>query len=209
MKMKIRKWIKEEKGSYIVIFALFLTVLLGIISLGVDVGIMYLKKNRMYEIVQVMRDLRFTKYAESTVIHVLNGKDPARELSQEMVKYARLNGFEGEIRITYVEEHPYDESGKPADPRHYRRYRIYILLIDTYQTTTLRALNFLGRNFDTVLIRSGIAGSGHRWDGGGDSVVYRPHVPGAQSATYVSRGRGNFAVEKSATLDQYNYGKHY
>ena len=43
MKMKIRKWIKEEKGSYIVIFALFLTVLLGMISLAVDVGMMYLK----------------------------------------------------------------------------------------------------------------------------------------------------------------------
>lgn len=207
--MKIRKWIKEEKGSYIVIFALFLTVLLGIISLGVDVGMMYLKQNKMYEIAQIMRDLRFTKYAAGTHVFVYNSKNPARELAQEMVKYARKNGFDGEIRITYIEEKAHKEDGTPADPRFNRNHRVYIVLKDVYHTTTMKALNFSGKNFDEVTIEAFVSGSGFRYRNSNTGVIYRPRVPGAESATYVSKGKGNLSVEKSAILDRFSYGDHY
>ena len=98
----MKKFINEEKGDILILFALMFTVLAGFISLAYDFGAMYYERSKMMETAQIMRDTRFTEDADvSIMIH--NSDTPAQAFTDNFAKYAALNGFQGTLEVTYYE----------------------------------------------------------------------------------------------------------
>jgi Flp pilus assembly protein TadG len=91
----IKHFLKNQKGTAIVLFALTLPVLLGFCGLAVDMGIMYLEKTRVTKLVDA---------AAIAGIYELPGTSAdARASSQATAfQYAKLNGLKDSNTITAV-----------------------------------------------------------------------------------------------------------
>lgn len=164
--MKIKKFLKNEKGDILIIFALIFTLFLGFLAFVVDIGMMYLYRARMLEIAHIMRDTRFTKNTHITEL-IYNSNTPGKYLADMLSDYARKNGFRGKITITFEEDVPTTNK---------RNYTIKIELEDEYKTTVLRALGINEMNVKITVNGSAWKEGTNIWYPNGSSWRYYQKV---------------------------------
>lgn len=142
----IKRLRKEERGDILVIFAVMFTVLIMIIALSTDVAILYARRARIYEIGNVMRRTRFTKGQE----FFMNSDNPGKEYAEAFNDYAKKNGFNGELKVTYNEKETSNNYSR-------REFDINMEFDEKVETSVLK---FVG--IKEVPIKVVINGSGHK-----------------------------------------------
>lgn len=90
---------QKETGSVIVLFALSLVILLGFVSLALDVGMINMKRARMMDLCQQMRKARL-----DAKDYIMNADDPARLIYDISNQCAVDNNFKGHLKIYYQEQ---------------------------------------------------------------------------------------------------------
>lgn len=107
---------KYEKGSVVVFFAFGLVILLGFVSLAIDVGMVNMKKARMMDVCQQMRKARI-----DAKDYILNASDPGALIYDISNRCAIENNFEGNLKIYYSEKtDPASTSSNWVDKRGYQ-----------------------------------------------------------------------------------------
>lgn len=127
MRKKISgKCLRQEKGDMVVLFALSLVILLGFVSLAIDIGMVNVKRAAMMDLCQQMRKARLDAKE-----YIMNAKDPGLMIYEISNNCARENGFEGDLIVYYMEE------SDPAAPTSAwvdrRTYTVRVVLKQKYQ----------------------------------------------------------------------------
>ena len=130
VKLIMQSKLKKENGNIAILFALMFTVIMSFLSLALDLGMTYAYRGRMMEVAQVMRDTRFTKDAAIGDLS-MHDEHPGATMKNKLIEYARKNDFNGKVTITYNE---YETSHSS------RKYKVRIMLEDTYECTTLKCV---------------------------------------------------------------------
>lgn len=95
----IKRYKKAENGIAAVLFAISLMVLLGFVSLAVDVGMINMKRAHMMDLCQQMRRARL-----AAGDFIMSADDPARLIYEITNDCAIDNGFTGGLKVYYAEE---------------------------------------------------------------------------------------------------------
>lgn len=122
------KKLKNENGDILVIFAGVFILIVFCLALVIDVGMIYVRKNQMQDVCQVIREDRFT-YEDS----VRYSENPAVCCFDGIFYSARKNGFDGQIKVYFKEEEP--ESNR-------RSYKTRTVLTEKYEYTFAKILGF-------------------------------------------------------------------
>ena len=160
---KFKEASKNERGDVLILFALLFTVMVLFLAFAVDLGMMYTRRLKMYEMGHIMRETRFTKNQDTTGVF-LNSENPGKEYADNFNEYARKNGFKGEITVEYNETHPSNFNYKK------RQYTINMRLKEVYKPKILGLINI-----KEVPIVVEIKGSGFKEYGG--TVWYPKNNP--------------------------------
>lgn len=145
----MKRYFSEERGNIAVLFAFVFIVLVGMAAMATDVGLLAIKRARLMEIGQIMRDARFEQYQM-----IWEADDPAKKFDEIVREYGIKNGLRNDqIKTEYI---------KVADRWDYRECKVNMIFTDTYKCTTLRLFGL-----DEVPIKVTITGSAYESNTGG------------------------------------------
>lgn len=154
---KIKGFLKDEKGNVLIIFAGSIILMAFFIGLIIDVSMIYMDNNSMQNLLQIIREERFTH--QDTIRYA---EDPALETYKLVHDSARKNGFNGKIKMYFKEE----ERDRDTS---FRSYRVRIVLEDESDF-------YFGRLFglDTISLSAKLDGGESYGDGSTDVIWYPP-----------------------------------
>jgi Flp pilus assembly protein TadG len=146
---KLRKFLTEEQGDILILFALSLVFLVGMVALATDIGLLAIKRAQLMEVGQIVRDARL----EQTQL-IWDANNPTQTFDQYVREYGIKNGLNsGQIETKY----------EVVDNTATRREsKVTIILHDTYQCTTLRLFGF-----NQIPINVTINGSAYEYNSNG------------------------------------------
>lgn len=149
----MRKLFNNERGNIAVISAFVFVALVGIAALATDIGLLAIKRARLMEIGQIMRDARFEQYQM-----IWEADDPAKAFDKIVREYGEKNGLrDNQIKTKYIAK---------KNDWNYRECEVYMYFTDTYKCTTLRIFGL-----DEVPINVTITGYAYE---NNDNGVWRP-----------------------------------
>ncbi|MCI6272924.1 MAG: hypothetical protein MR601_08270 [Erysipelotrichaceae bacterium] len=160
--MMIKKILKDEKGDILILSTAVFIVLLGFISLSIDIGLAYMYRNKILEIANVMRDTRFTKDANQTEV-LSNNMNPGDYMADLMAEYARKNNFKGKVTINFHEHTTHSTE---------RRYDVTITMESVYKTTTLNVFNIKELPIKVVVKGYGYKNGSDLWNPSSNNPYY-------------------------------------
>ncbi|WP_134220042.1 Tad domain-containing protein [Pelotomaculum sp. FP] len=173
MKHKTLCFFKKESGDTIVLFAGMFVVLIFFIGLSLDIGMIYLQRNSMQNLCQLIRENRFT-YQDT-----IRFADNPGEASYNIIDDAmRDNGFDGTVKVYFKEEQPVSN---------YRDYRIRTQLSEEYSFTFAR---IFGLTTTTITV---FLDGRETYGEGGDDVVWHPPIQVTEyNGSYTSKSGGGY-----------------
>lgn len=162
---------KSEEGSILLTFAAAMVVLCFFIGIALDISLIYMDRNSMQNIAQIMREERFT--FQDTVRYADNPAQTAYELVYES---AVANGFDGTVKFYFLEEEPQSN---------YRSYKMRIVLQD-------QSPYHFGRIFglETIGLEVTLDGGESYGEGASDVVWCSPLPVDSYNGSYTSTGAG-------------------
>ncbi|MFV0396273.1 MAG: pilus assembly protein TadG-related protein [Coprobacillaceae bacterium] len=116
--------LKEENGNVLLLFSLTVVILIGIVGFAIDLSMIYMERNDLINMSQVLRNDRFTFQDE-----IRYSDNPGLTCYQLVEKTLTDNAFEGDIRV-YFEEVTLPGNSYPED--NYREYNIRTVLSKEY-----------------------------------------------------------------------------
>ncbi|CDZ23480.1 putative membrane protein [[Clostridium] cellulosi] len=121
----MKRYFSEERGNIAVLFAFVFIVLVGMAAMATDIGLLAIKRARLMEIGQIMRDARFE---QSQLIW--EADDPAQKFDEIVREYGIKNGLrDDQIQTEYT---------TVENSRTRRECKVVMKFTDTYKCTTLR-----------------------------------------------------------------------
>lgn len=119
---------RKENGDILVLFAGMFIIIVFCLALVIDIGMVYLRRNEMQDICQVIRKDRFT-YEDS----VRYAENPAEFCYKEIYSSAVDNGFDGNVKVYFNEEEPVNNK---------RSYKTRTVLTEKYKFSFAKILGF-------------------------------------------------------------------
>ncbi|WP_313073776.1 hypothetical protein [Lacrimispora sp.] len=176
MNLKAR-WIKNftcfrrENGNILLLFAGTLTVLIFFVGISMDLGLIYLKRNALMNLCQLVKEDRFT-FQDS----IRYSNNPGRDSFMMIEDAMKRNHFDGTVKVYFKEVPP--ESN-------YRYYRIRTQLSEEYSYTFLR---IFGADTTTITV---YFDGGETYGEGLSDVIWHPSSPvSSYNGSYTSRSGG-------------------
>ena len=169
------KILKKENGDILVLFAGLFILIVFCLALVIDVGMIYLRRNQMQDICQVIRKDRFTY--EDTVRYSDN---PAEDCFKNIYNSATKNGFNGNVKVYFNEKEP--QCNK-------RSYKTRTVLTEKYKFTVARILGFDETNIEVFIDVDETYGEGRA------DMIWHPKTPISSyngSYTSLDDGTNNF-----------------
>ena len=176
MKQKCKYFFKREDGNILVLFASVLTILIFFIGLSLDVGMLFLRRNSMQSLCQMVREDRFT-YQDS----IRYASNPGLESYQIISDTMAANAFDGTVKVYFYEEPP---------AANYRYYRIRTELSDEYSFTFARLFGL-----DTMTLTVFLDGGETYGEGLSDVVWYPPLSAASYNGSYTSQPGGGYIYD--------------
>lgn len=154
---KMKKFLEDEKGNVLIIFAGSMVVIAFFLGILIDVSMIYMDNNSMQNLLRIIREERFTH--QDTIRYSDN---PAVETYNIVRESAMENGFDGEIKVYFKED-------EPEIDRSFRSYKVRISL-------KKESPFYFGRIFglDTITLGAGLDGGESYGDGSLDVIWYSP-----------------------------------
>jgi|GEM_PF-912970 hypothetical protein len=173
IRKNLRRKAGAEKGNITLLFAATLVLLIFFIGVSLDLGMIYMERNELIDLCQVIREDRFT-YQDTIRFAENPGLTSYRIISDTMAD----NGFDGTVKVYFSEREP--ESN-------YRYYRIRTKLSVKYSYSFLR---LFGLNSATV---SAFVDGGETYGEGINDVVWYPQMPVSRyNGSYTGTGAGGY-----------------
>jgi hypothetical protein len=183
MNIKAR-WIKNfasfsrENGNILLLFAGTLTVLIFFVGISMDLGLIYLKRNALMNLCQLVKEDRFT-FQDS----IRYSDNPGLDSYMMIEEATRRNDFDGTIKVYFKEDIP--ESN-------YRYYQIRTQLSEEYSYTFLR---LFGATTTTITV---YFDGGETYGEGLSDVIWHPDSSvSSYNGSYTSRPGGGFDYDSS------------
>ncbi|RFZ75654.1 hypothetical protein DS742_27855 [Lacrimispora amygdalina] len=177
MKCKTR-WKKKlacfdrEDGNILLLFAGSLTVLIFFIGISMDLGLIYLKRNALMNLCQLVKEDRFT-FQDSIRYSDNPGKDSFTMIEDAL----RRNHFDGTVKVYFKEEAP---------ETNYRYYKIRTQLSEEYSYTFLK---IFGADTTTITV---YFDGGETYGEGISDVIWHPALPvSSYNGSYTSQPDGS------------------
>lgn len=129
----MRKFIEEERGSIIMLFAISLFIIIFSIGLGIDFSLLYTKRSELENFCQLTRADRFT-YRDIVRFEdcdMSTHKGPGYASYNIVSNIMSENGFTGDIDV-YFKEESYGEDGN------FRAYKIRTCLSEDFDFHFMR-----------------------------------------------------------------------
>lgn len=164
---------KAERGNIMVLFALTLIVIIGFIGLSVDVGMLSLKRNSLENMLQVVRNDRFT-YQDL----IRYSDHPGEEVYHVIHDTLVSNGFDGTVKVYFYEQTPVSNQ---------RYYQIRTVLSDDFTYYFARVFGMT-----TTTVSVSLDGGEAVGDGSSDVVWYPEELPSIYNGSYTSQPGGGF-----------------
>lgn len=155
MGIMAKKFLQKEDGNILLIFAGAMVLIAFFIGICLDVSMIYVKRNSMQNILQIIREERFT-YQDT----IRYSDNPALTTYHIAYSAAAENGFDGIVTVYFREEDP--------EPN-YRSYQVRILLTDECPF-------YFGRIFglNTVPLNVSLDGGESYGEGSADVIWHSP-----------------------------------
>ncbi len=183
MKIKSR-WLKyfacfsRENGNILLLFAGTLTILIFFVGISMDLGLIYLKRNALMNLCQIVKEDRFT-FQDSIRYSDNPGQDSYVMIEDAM----RRNNFDGTVKVYFKEKPP--ESN-------YRNYQIRTQLSEEYSYTFLR---LFGATTTTITV---YFDGGETYGEGISDVIWHPSTPvSSYNGSYTSQSGGGYDYDSS------------
>lgn len=173
MKHKIRRFCRQESGNIIILFAGMLVVLIFFIGLSLDIGMIYLQRNSMQNLCQLIREDRFTY--QDTIRYADN---PGLASYQIIYDTMADNNFNGTVKVYFYEETPQSN---------YRYYRIRTELSKEYSYTFARIFGLT-----TTTIKVSLDGGEAYGESLNDVVWHSPLAAANYNGSYTSQPGGGY-----------------
>lgn len=171
MLRKVKQLLKAERGNIMVLFAGALVVIIGFIGLSLDIGMLALQRNSLENMLQVIRNDRFT-YQDK----IRYSSEPGEDLFEVIQETLVANDFDGTVTVYFYE----------IPPEHnFRKYNIRTVLSKDFSFNFAR---IFGLNTTTISVA---LDGGEKVGDRGNDVVWHPDVPPASyNGSYTSREGG-------------------
>ncbi|WP_349672914.1 pilus assembly protein TadG-related protein [Lacrimispora sp.] len=183
MKCKTR-WKKKlacfdrEDGNILLLFAGCLTVLIFFIGISMDLGLIYLKRNALMNLCQLVKEDRFT-FQDSIRYSDNPGKDSFTMIEDAL----RRNHFDGTVKVYFKEDAP---------ETNYRYYKIRTQLSEEYSYTFLK---IFGADTTTITV---YFDGGETYGEGISDVIWHPALPvSSYNGSYTSQPDGSFGYDSA------------
>ena len=176
LKRKIKEKGNAEKGNVILLFAVTLLILIFFTGISLDLGMIYMKRNELIDLCQIVREDRFTY--QDTIRYADNpGLTSYQIISDTMLD----NNFSGTVKVYFQEQQP--ESN-------YRYYRTQTQLCTDYTYTFLRLFGLT-----TTTITAAINGGETYGEGLNDVVWYPQLAVDDYNGSYTSTSGGGYIYD--------------
>lgn len=180
-KVRRKKWFTyfgRENGNILLLFAGALTVIIFFVGISMDFGLIYLKRNALMNLCQLVKEDRFT--FQDTIRY---SDDPGRESFLIIEDTMRRNNFDGTVKVYFYEQPP---------ASNYRYYQIRTQLSEEYSYTFLK---IFGADTATVTV---YFDGGETYGEGLADVVWHPLAPvSSYNGSYTSRPGGGCDYDSS------------
>jgi len=179
MKKAAKQFLKDEDGNILLIFAGSMVLIAFFIGICLDVSMIYMKRNSMQNILQIIREERFTY--QDTIRYADN---PALTTYHIAYNAAGENEFGGTVKVYFCEEDP--------EPN-YRSYQVRILLTDECPF-------YFGRIFglNTMPLRVTLDGGESYGEGSADVIWHSPLPVSSYNGAYTgSIGDGHVVYDST------------
>jgi hypothetical protein len=173
MLRKVKQLLKAERGNIMVLFAGALIVIIGFIGLSLDIGMLALQRNSLENMLQVIRNDRFTY--QDKIRYSLN---PGEDVFKVIEKTLADNGFDGTVTVYFYEKEPQSN---------YRKYDIRTVLSKEFSFNFAR---IFGLNTTTISVA--LDGGEEVGDSGNDVIWYPRSSPASYNGSYKSLEGGGY-----------------
>lgn len=184
MRKKLVKAVKSEEGGIILLFAGILVILIFFVGLSLDMGMLYLKRNNMQNLCQLIREDRFTY--QDTIRYADN---PGLATYQVAARSLESNDFNGQVKIYFCEDTP---------QFNYRSYRVRTELSEDFSFAFLQILGL-----SSIKLTVHLDGGETYGEGGDDVIWYPPEPVSSYNGSYTGEPGGGYTYDRSDLPDDW------
>lgn len=176
MKKDMKQLLMKEDGNILLIFAGSMVVIAFFIGICLDISMIYMERNSMQNLLQIIREERFTH--QETIRYSENPALATYEIAHDT---AAENGFGGTLKVYFYEEEP---------SYNYRRYQVRIMLIKESPL-------YFGRIFglNTMLLKTSLDGGESYGEGFADVIWHSPRPVSSYNGAYTGIMGGGYVYD--------------
>lgn len=178
MKKKLKQFLIKEDGNILLIFAGSMVVITFFIGICLDISIVYMERNSMQNLLQIIREERFT-HQES----IRYSDNPALTTYEIAHETAVKNGFTGTLKVYFYEEEP---------SYNYRSYQVRIMLMKESPL-------YFGKLFqlNTIQLKASLDGGESYGEGFADVIWHSPRPVSSYNGAYTGSIGGGYVYDGS------------